>query len=122
MNKNKKDEHNNSFNHKLILHSILVYDGQYLLAKTFQERQEMLNDLIKVTSYNEYIDQVSDNIFMSKTYYSDFENIWKELIKVDMLEGLVLKKMSAKLETGYRQTNNTAAQIKCRKPTKNYRY
>jgi hypothetical protein len=44
------------------------------------------------------------------------------LIKIDMIEGLVLKRKSAKLEIGNTENNNTKSQVKFRKPTKNYKF
>jgi hypothetical protein len=39
-----------------------------------------------------------------------------------MIEGLVMKRMNAKLELGTSENNNTKSQLKSRKPTKNYKY
>jgi hypothetical protein len=47
---------------------------------------------------------------------------WKKLVSVEMYEGLVFKKPSAKLDVGYKPANNTGWQVKVRKPTKNYSY
>jgi hypothetical protein len=43
-------------------------------------------------------------------------------VGIDMVEGLVLKRKSAKLEVGSTENNNTKSQIKVRKATKNYKY
>jgi len=39
-----------------------------------------------------------------------------------MLEGLVLKRKEGRLERGSSKTNNKKTQLKCRKPSKNYKY
>ena len=42
--------------------------------------------------------------------------------KIDLIEGLVMKRDNAKLEVATGEKNNWRSQIKCRKPEKNYRY
>jgi hypothetical protein len=39
-----------------------------------------------------------------------------------MVEGLVLKRKTAKLEAGNTENNNTKSQLKARKATKNYKF
>ena len=51
-----------------------------------------------------------------------FEDLYNSLVGIDMVEGLVLKRKSAKLEVGSTENNNTKSQIKVRKATKNYKY
>lgn len=51
-----------------------------------------------------------------------FVNIYTRLTQIDMYEGLVLKLSNVKLKNGVSQKNNTEAQIKIRKETKNYNY
>jgi hypothetical protein len=48
--------------------------------------------------------------------------MFEELIKIDMVEGLVMKRKSGKLEIGNTENNNTKSQIKFRKATKNYKF
>jgi hypothetical protein len=48
--------------------------------------------------------------------------LYNDLVEIDMIEGLVLKRKSARLEAGTSELNNVKSQIKCRKATKNYRY
>ena len=44
------------------------------------------------------------------------------ITKIDMVEGLVLKRKNARLEIGNTELNNIKSQVKCRKPTKNYKF
>jgi ATP-dependent DNA ligase len=122
MNKSKKDENNNIFNHKLVLFDILVYQGEYLLGKTFQERYDMLLKMFKPISETKYLYQLTENIYLVKSFYNNLTEVWNEIVEIDMFEGLVLKQKISKLEPGYRELNNTKSQVKCRKPTKNYKY
>jgi ATP-dependent DNA ligase len=120
LNKSKKNEFGETFNHKFCVFDILVYDGNYLIGKTFQERIELLDGFYGKPE--NYLSSISQNVFRIKSYYSDFENLYNSLVGIDMVEGLVLKRKSAKLEVGSTENNNTKSQIKVRKATKNYKY
>lgn len=123
MNKSKSDENSNIFNHKLVIFDILAYNGEYLVGSTFSERVDLLNGIYgEVDSEKNYLYSISENMYRVKSYISDFENKFQEFIKVDMLEGLVMKRSNAKLEIGTSELNNVKSQLKCRKPTKNYKF
>jgi ATP-dependent DNA ligase len=120
MNKNKKGVDNSSWNHKFVIWDIIVYNGEHLIGKTYQERVELLDTLFGKIEYNDYLYKISENIFRVKTFYEDFTNIWNEIVKIDMLEGFVLKRKSGKLTDGRVSKNNHLTAIKCRKQNKNY--
>lgn len=123
LNKNKSDETGNSFNHKFVIFDILCYDGQYLLGKSFAERIELLDQLFGNNSCDkEYLFNISENIFRVKSYESNFLNLYTKLSSIDMIEGLVIKRKNARLEIGNTENNNSKSQLKCRKPTKNYKF
>lgn len=122
MNKSKKDARGKSFT-GFVIFDILVYNGQYLLGTTFEERQALLDSLYTPeSSYDEFLWKISDEIYRVKNFVSGFENLWKFITKIDMYEGWVLKRPEAKLDSGYKSVNNSSWQIKVRKQTKNYRY
>jgi len=120
MNKNKKGLDGKHWNHKFVIFDILVYNDKYLVGTTYSERIQLLDDIFGVVDENEYLYKITDKIFRVKTFYDNFLERWNNIIKIDMLEGFVLKKMKQKLEVGIREKNNL--QIKCRKPTKNYHF
>jgi len=123
MNKAKNDEKGSLFNHKLVLFDILVYNSDYLLGKTYEERVLLLDELYGTTqSEHKHYHSISENIYKAKTYYKGFGDLYKEMIKVDMLEGLVLKRRNARLEPGRTELNNSKSMIKFRKETKNYKF
>lgn len=123
LNKSKKDESNQTFNQKFILFDILVYDSVHLLGKTFLERIELLESIYGTRqSQKEYLWSISENIFLAKTYFGGFSDLYKQFTKIDLIEGLVLKRKGAKLEAGLTEKNNWRSQIKCRKSTLNYKY
>lgn len=122
MNKSKRDGRNQIFNGCLVLFDILVYNGQYLTGTTVLERQELMDTIFKSTPHDEWMDKISNNVYRVKNFTSGFSDLYREAIKVDMIEGFVLKKPGGILEAGYRPGNNVGWQVKCRKSTKNYAY
>jgi len=123
MNKSKSDENGQVFNHKLVIFDILVHNGTYLLGTTFQDRVNLMDNLFgKNDSEKSYLCSVTENVYRVKSYTSNFKEMFEELIKIDMVEGLVMKRKSGKLEIGNTENNNTKSQIKFRKATKNYKF
>jgi ATP-dependent DNA ligase len=120
MNKSKKDSNGESFNNKFCIFDILVFENNYLIGKTFQDRVNILDNLYG--SSNGPLNIISENIYKVGSFYNNFENLYSSLVNIDMYEGLVLKRKTAKLEIGSSENNNTKSQIKVRKPTKNYKY
>jgi hypothetical protein len=122
-NKNKKGDDNNPFNHKIIIFDILVYNSEHLTGKTFQERVDLLDTIYgKKDSEIDYLYSNSENIYRVKSYYDGFNDLFNILTKIDIIEGLVLKRKSAPLQMGLNVDNNSRSQVKFRKPTANYRY
>ena len=119
-NKSKNDINGNVFSKKFCLFDILVKDNNYLIGTTFQQRVDMIDELYGIP--NDYIGQITENTYRIKSFNRDFKQIFDDLTKIDMVEGLVLKRKSAKLEIGTSENNNSKSQIKARKPTKNYKF
>jgi hypothetical protein len=123
LNKSQTDETGRVFNHKLIIFDILVYDSNYLVGSTFESRVKLLDELYGNKECDkEYLYNISENVYRVKTYTENFENLFNNLIKIGMYEGLVFKRMSGKLEMGLRELNTCASQFKIRKGTKSYKY
>ena len=124
MNKSKSDENNQVFNHKFVIFDILGYNGDYLVGKTFEERIQLLDEIYgQVDSDKEYLFKVTENVYRVKSYVDNFKSLYDKLTQNNQLmEGLVLKRKSARLELGTSENNNTKSQIKCRVATKNYKY
>jgi len=124
MNTSKKDEFGKVFNNKFVIFDIIVHNTEHLIGSTFQERMDLLLYLTKdkIIDENDYSYKLTDNIYLTKTFYNGFGELWDNFVKVDMLEGLVLKRKDAQLEPGTTEKNNTRSMCKCRKSTKNYTY
>jgi len=125
MNKSKAGGDGLPFNHKLVLFDIMVYEGQLLTGTAFEERLSLLQTLypppIGVSEAGLW-DTAHKGVYRVQSYYKGFEDIYGNLIRVDMMEGLVIKRRAAKLEPPLRERNNIGWQVKVRKPTKNYHF
>ena len=136
MAKSKTNEHGKTWNDKFVIFDIIVFDGIQLIGKTFRERIELLDKLYGkeetmitkdgVEKLNFMYATSTENVFRVKTYYDCFRGMWDTLVKLTpgtsgMYEGLVLKRLDAKLENGTSEKNNTSSQLKFRKSTKNYK-
>ena len=123
MNKSKRDDLSTIFNHKFVIFDLLVIDGDYLIGKTFEQRIKMLDDMFGMNESNlSYLHGISDNVYRVKSFGMSFLQKFESLSKIDMVEGLVMKRRNARLEIGNTELNNTKSQLKCRKATKNYKY
>jgi len=123
LNKSKKDETGETFNHKLIIFDILVHNSNYLLGSSFQERVNLLDSLYgKNDSDKSYLYSVGENVYRVKSFEKGFKEAFDTLTKIDMIEGFVMKRRNGKLEIGNTENNNSNSQIKFRKATRNYKY
>jgi ATP-dependent DNA ligase len=122
MNKSKKGADGKTFNGKFVLVDILVYENLWLIGMTFEERQNLLDKIFSSTKHDGWIEKISENCFRAINVKGNLTENWKKLVKVDMYEGMVYKRANAKLETSFKEKNNTGWQLKIRKPTKNYSY
>lgn len=122
MNKSKKDSKGQLFNGCIVLFDIMIHNGQYLTGTTFLERQILMDRLFPGKDYDDYLYEVSNNVYRVKNFTKNFKSVFNEMVKIDMYEGCVLKRPNGILEPGYRPENNTGWQLKIRKPEKNYSY
>ena len=118
MNKSKKGKDGKPFR-AFVIWDILVYEGEYLIGSTKQQRLDLLDKIYDRVEYDGFIDQVGPDIYLTKSF-EDLEVTYNELVKIDMYEGFVMKNPQGKLKTGYVEKNNNIWQAKVRKPTKNY--
>lgn len=123
LNKSKKDETGETFNHKLIIFDILVHNSNYLLGSSFQERVNLLDSLYrKNDSDKSYLYSVGENVYRVKSFEKGFKEAFDTLTKIDMVEGFVMKRRNGKLEIGNTENNNSKSQLKFRKKCNMYKY
>jgi len=115
---------NPQFKDKFVIFDLLGIDGVSLVGSTFEARLSLLDQIFGPAYTNVPTNPVRHlygNIYRVNTYESDFKATYEELIKVDWMEGLVLKRLNGKLGPGTRESNNSGWQIKVRKPNNSYK-
>lgn len=131
LNKNQAGEHG-PFNMKFIIWDILVFNGTYLIGYTVRQRLELLEQLYpcvqseitesgQLRSFKYICITGHKGIYKTPAYLNGFTDLYQDIIKTPVYEGLVLKRLDAPLVYGITECNNHTWQVKCRKPTKNYR-
>jgi len=124
LNKNKKGEDGQPFNQKFCIWDILMLDGKSLEGTTVIQRVELISHLYspKQEQPLKHLIEIdkAENCFVIPSYENKFVELYEELIKVDVYEGLVLKLKAGKLQPGLNEKNNAQWQVKARKPTRNY--
>ncbi len=121
LNKSQKDASGKPLQ-GFVIFDILAHRSQHLVGSSFLERQQLLDTLYDLREHDAYIDTIGPSLYRAKNFQSGFSEIWKEMTKIQMYEGMVLKRPDGILENGIREKNNTGWQAKCRKSTRNYRY
>lgn len=133
LSKNQLGEFGQDINRSFVIWDIIVYDNQWLIGTTTEERLELLERLYpcnksvitaggKLLSFNHLCCTDMDMIFKAPTYTHGWTELYNEIVQTPLYEGFVLKKRDAKLEFGFTEINNNRWQVKCRKPTKNYQF
>lgn len=132
LNKGKLGETGVKERNKFIIWDVLVWDGKYLVGETLESRLKLLEATFPcqrsvvtdqgIEMYEHICMTGLQGIYKAPTYMNGFTDLYNELIKVDLYEGLVLKKKDSKLTYGLQELNNHDWQIKCRKPTKIYNF
>jgi ATP-dependent DNA ligase len=113
---------------RIILWDILVYESEYMIGSTYEERYNLLCKLLKNPSKHETITgkslalEINNNIWLAEVFKEDLLARFKEALSSDEIEGLVLKNPSGKLDFGIKESNNGSWQIRVRKPNKNYEF
>lgn len=132
LNKGKVGEMGNKEKDKYVIWDVLVWDGEYLINKTLEARLELLENIYpckravvkqeQMEIYDHLCCTEFKGIYKTPTYLNNFTELYTDIVKTDLYEGLVLKKKESKLDFGFQEKNNTDWQIKCRKSTKLYKF
>lgn len=108
------------------IHDILVADGEYLIGKTFEERQAILRSLfpeIDESKSTVAYHVIDENTWLARNHEGrELASLYDSVITDPSYEGLVIKNPKSKLAMCSRQKSNTDWQVKCRRPHKNYSF
>jgi hypothetical protein len=98
------------------IHDVLVWDGEYLLGKTLEFRQDLLSQIFMTDKLrgpqSHYV--VDSNTWVARNHRMGFKKLFERLTNED--EGLVLKNPHGVLTT----KGNSNWLVKCRKLSENY--
>jgi ATP-dependent DNA ligase len=132
LNKGKLGENGTKEKDKFIIWDILVWDGMYLIGDTLMSRLDLLENAFPcqrsrvdedgLEIYTHLCLTNIKGVYKAPSYLNDFEKLYQDIVKTDLYEGLVLKKLESKLDFGFQELNNQNWQVKCRKPTKVYHF
>jgi len=124
LNKGQKGEKGEIERDKFIIWDLLVYAGEYLIGKTIMERLKIVDhDFPCISKINDKGLEIYDHlcctdlegIYKAPLYGAGFDFLYEDLVKTPLYEGIVLKKVNAKLTYGFNEKNNSEWQLKCRK-------
>ena len=105
---------------KIVLFDVL-HVGRYLIRKLDQlQRIELLDEICrhpKVLEPNHGVAlQVTKDLWMAETWKEDFQLHFNELINLDEIEGLILRKMHSYIDNFGQKQYNVSWIVRCRKP------
>jgi hypothetical protein len=92
----------------LIVHCVMVWNGQPLIGKTWGDSRKILDDMLD-----------GSQVQISKIFQTDF---WDKFEKADgiTIEGIILKQLAGKLVFSTTPINDVSFMYKIRKPSKKY--
>ena len=121
------DQKHTAVKDTIAIWDIIVRNGEHLLDTTYESRYTSLHN--KVSNKENYTHQnqdlgikLTDNTLLAKTYTKDqWDTAWDIVHKTNqpygdrpLLEGVVLKDLTGRLERGYKEKNNGSWQIRSR--------
>ena len=115
-----------SVKNMLYLFDALALDGQHLVGETYEARYSGLVAACgavgpDVPGYGGHVAEVGRGLWLARMIPSDgWRGAWDVAAKNPIIEGLVLKRVKAKLEPGRAEENNGFWMIRVRKASKNY--
>jgi hypothetical protein len=105
---------------KIVLFDVL-HAGRYLIRKFDQlQRIELLDEICrhpKILEPNHGVAlQVTKDLWMAETWKEDFQLHFNELINLDEIEGLILRKKNSYIDNFGQKQYNVSWIVRCRKP------
>lgn len=110
----------------LYLFGALVLGGQYLVGETYEH---CYAGLVKacgavgsdVPGYGGHVAEIGRGLWLARMIHPDrWRDAWDVAARNPVAEGLVLKRVNARLEPGRVEENNGSWMIRCRKAGKGY--
>jgi ATP-dependent DNA ligase len=116
-----------SVKNTLYLFGLLVCDNEYLVGCTYADCHAMLaqrcGKVKPIERFGGFVSEVSTNIWLANLIPNEqWDTAWQIANSQPIVEGIVLKRLAAKLEYARSEDNNGSWMIRCRKATKNYQF
>lgn len=114
--------------HTIMFHDVIIWNGELLTNKTFAERRKILESLFRDVNVMDLVKKRDYEKLKNLTVYpaiqwiKDYKEIYEKYIKLEEVEGLVVKKLSAFLKVGTRDCPIVTSMFKVRRSHKNYRF
>lgn len=105
----------------VVLWDLLVYESQYLIGSTYEERYRLLSNLcinprkLETATGHETALEVGPDLWLARNFTGDYARRFQMTHRMEEVEGLVLKDPGGRLEWGAREENNGGWQIRVRK-------
>lgn len=132
LNKGQLGENGVKEKDKFVIWDVLVWDGEYLVGSSLGSRLTLLENIYpcaravvkgnRVEIYDHLCCTEFNGIYKAPSYTTGFYNLYQEITKTPLYEGLVLKKIDSKLGYGFNEANNSDWQVKARRETKLYQF
>lgn len=103
---------------KIILFDVL-WAGKYLISNTQLERLSILEKICrfpKILEPNNLALFITEDIWLAETWMDNFENHYKEFLRFDEIEGLILRKLNSTIDNFGQKEYDVSWMVKCRKP------
>jgi len=101
---------------------VLVFDGEYLIGSTYEDRCKMLREIVKPNESDGAIAKVTDNIWLAENFGPEqYDEMWTRT-ETSWVEGFVFKNLKGRLKPCIREKNNHEWQLRCRKRHGAYRF
>ena len=112
----------------IYLFGALVLDSSYLVGESYESSYDRLaivcgNPTTLVDGYGGFVSDLGGGLWLARMIEHDrWDEAWAVAQNTPIVEGVVLKRVKAKLEMGCSADNNGSWMIRCRKPTKNFQF
>lgn len=101
----------------IYLYDILVHEGEWLVSRTYWDRFDLLKSLLPpaVPLMRLPVDSVAPSVWLARCIPGPWGKLYGRYGQIPEFEGLILKKLTGRLEPGMREKNNGLWSLRARK-------
>lgn len=102
---------------------VLVYKNDYFLFRPYYDRYKILLEIFDIKNSTDPIIKLDEHIWIANNLENSiWDQLWDKASEESIIEGFVIKNPNSRLKPGIKEKNNGDWQVRCRKPTKSYRF